>query len=79
MGSIRRRHDIARPLEGHSINENEIGDFKLEKGLQLKVPKTFRKLFTMWFVFSLGVLLVNLDELEMDQSRLISVYFSRRV
>ena len=64
------------PSIPHVHSGVEFGDFKLEKGLQLKVPKTFRVLFTMWFFFSLGVLLVNLDELEMDQSRLISVYFS---
>lgn len=64
------------PSIPHINSGVEFGDFKLEKGLQLKVPKVFKVLFTTWFVFSLGVLMVNLDELEMDQSRLVSVYFS---
>ena len=64
------------PSIPHINSGVEFGDFKLEKGLQLKVPKVFKVLFTVWFAFSLGVLMVNMDELEMDQSRLVSVYFS---
>jgi len=64
------------PSIPHINSGVEFGDFKLDKGLQLKVPKVFKVLFTVWFVFSLGVLMVNMDELEMDQSRLVSVYFS---
>jgi len=59
-----------------SFDRSTAAYLKIDGKNAVKIPRAFKVIFSVWFVFSIVVLMSIVDDLEDEQSRLVSVYFS---